>query len=81
MDIMGHLGPNPWSTQQMQFAINAFHERNNIHREAIIGVTLPLAATEHQARRMIIEMALDFGWRMLSIKRINDSSMGDTIEE
>jgi hypothetical protein len=30
---------------------------------------------------MIIEMALDFGWRMLSIKRINDSSIGDTVEE
>ncbi len=64
--------PNPFSINTMLFKIDAIHEPTGNVREGIMTVNVPHTATELHARRLILEMAYQCGWRMRELNRIDN---------
>ena len=78
----GFEGPmqNPFSMNAMAFEVKAVHELTGNTKEGIMTVHLPVTATELHARKMILEMAYQWGWRMRALNRIDKSIPGNDEE-
>ena len=74
--MFGGPPPNPFSTNTMFFEIDAIHDDTGNVKEGVLSVTVPHTATELQARKMIMEMAYQCGFRLRQINRVPDAEVG-----
>lgn len=73
--------PNPFSVNTMVFHIDAVHNDTGLKKELVMSMNVPHTATEHQARRLILDMAYSYGFRMLKLERLDHDEMLQPDEE
>lgn len=70
-------GMNPFAFNTMIFKIDAVHDDTGTKREGLVTVTAPITATELWARKMILDMAYQHGWRMKELDRVDNKKPED----
>lgn len=63
---------NPFAWNSLTFEIHAVHDMTGSSKEGIMTINIPSTATEHQARKMIMELALQAKWRLVKLKRVDN---------
>jgi hypothetical protein len=64
---------NPFSRQEMVFQMSAIQDSTGCTKNMIMQLSIPLQCTEHDARKKILEMGHEYGWRFTLLRRLDNS--------